>query len=172
MPHLYFITGACGAGKSSILPYLKNRFKKFDINDFDEMGVPVNPTAKWRRQTTSYWLNRALNNNKKGISTIIVGLLIPKEVKGLVKERFRMPIHFCLLDMNKKVRAKRLKERGASEELIEDLEELIGFKKWIIESDFNCFIVNTSNLTVKEVSNKVIKWISGIENRFKMKTKK
>ena len=54
---IFFITGTNSAGKSTIVPILRrNLSDKFIVYDFDEVGVPKNVDAKWRQQTTNYWL--------------------------------------------------------------------------------------------------------------------
>tara|TARA_Y100000034_G_C6645321_1_gene282261 strand:+ start:199 stop:435 length:237 start_codon:yes stop_codon:yes gene_type:complete len=65
MTKLYFITGAEGVGKSSIIPILKKKFPEIDVHDFDEVGVPENPPLQWRYDTTLHWLNVAIKNQKK-----------------------------------------------------------------------------------------------------------
>jgi len=159
MAKLYFITGACGTGKSSIIPYLKKNLEGFDIHDFDEVGVPENPTVQWRKDTTDYWLKVASENAKKDISTLIVGLSIPQEVRNSQYFSSAPKIYYCLLDISEEERCKRLSKRGASKELIEDLEELVGLRKWVSESDFEYIIIDTAGRSIEETSEKVISWI-------------
>ncbi|MCK4553802.1 hypothetical protein KAU19_02475 [Candidatus Parcubacteria bacterium] len=161
MTILYFITGSCGTGKSSIIPYLKNKLTNFDIHDFDEHNTSQNPTAEWRQQTTNQWINTALKNAENNISTIIAGLSIPKEIKQ--SEYNNLSIKFCLLDINIDEREKRLRERKATQELIDDIEELIGLRNWVPNSGFNYTVIDTSNLTIEQAGNKVINWIMEIE---------
>ena len=163
MTKLYFITGACGTGKSSIIPYLKKNLKGFNIHDFDEVGVPENPTMQWRKNTTDYWLKVASENAKKDISTLIVGLSIPQEVMTAPHFSSAPKIYYCLLDISEEERCRRLSKRGASKELIEDLEELVGLRKWVPKSKFEYVIIDTTTLSAEETGKKVISWIKKIE---------
>lgn len=163
MARLYFITGACGTGKSSIIPYLKKNLEGFDVHDFDEVGVPENPTIQWRRNTTDYWLKVAVENAKKDISTLVVGLSIPQEVKNSPHFSLAPKVYYCLLDISEEERHKRLTRRGASKELIEDLEELVGLRKWIPDSGFEYVIIDTTGRSIEETGEKVISWIKKIE---------
>ncbi len=49
---LFFVTGGNGAGKSSCIPSLARLLPDFAIHDFADLGVPQNPDAIWRQETT------------------------------------------------------------------------------------------------------------------------
>ena len=54
MTKVYFITGAEGIRKTTIINGLKRKFPKIRIYDFDEVGLPQNPPLQWRLDTTLY----------------------------------------------------------------------------------------------------------------------
>ncbi|TVR49672.1 MAG: glycosyltransferase [Puniceicoccaceae bacterium] len=111
MPVTRFVTGAEGTGKTTLLPLLRKRLPGWAIHDFDEVGVPDAPTAEWRRTTTGHWLGVALDNQRKGISTCIVGLIYPSEAKAFPAHRELAP-SYCILELDTAERAKRLRERN------------------------------------------------------------
>ena len=142
----FFVTGAEGVGKSSILQILKENFPYIDIHDFDKVGVPINPPLSWRLETTKHWLDVALLNTKKNISTCIVGLSFPNEITAF-KESKRLDIEFFLLDVSIEERARRLINYGASVDVVEDLE---CYK--ILKEHFTENIIDTTNLSIEEVA--------------------
>jgi len=159
MALLYFITGAEGVGKSSIIEILKKRFPDMDVHDFDEIGVPDNPDLQWRHDTTLHWIKVAIENQKKSISIIIAGLSFPDEVSMYKEYKEMDKILFCLLDVHETERKKRLCERNASREVIDDLCQLHQLRKEFKNVEFENKIIDTTNLSVKEVGKKVIDWI-------------
>ncbi len=84
-PQIYFISGVCGVGKSSVLTHLKILLPedKFDIRDFDERGVPDGGGREWHDKETRHWLDTALINAKNGKSTIICGFTEPKRFNNV-----------------------------------------------------------------------------------------
>lgn len=152
-PHTIFITGAEGVGKSSIIQRLKQYFYYIDIHDFDEVGVPKNPPLSWRLDTTKYWIKKAIENQSKGISTCILGLCFPEEVKSFDEFKKLNEVIFCLLDIDEKEREKRLIKRNASKEVIEDTENLYELKRQI--KKVKGIIINVSRLSINETFEKV-----------------
>ncbi len=156
-PKTFFITGAEGAGKTSIIPILKKKLQNIEVHDFDEVGVPLNPTLQWRVNTTRHWIKTAIKNQKKGISTCIVGLCFPSEVKSL-KESLFLELRFCFLEVSQKERETRLRKREASQEVIADLEQFNQLKKEAKNIPL-AKKINTSSLSVHHVAQKIIHWI-------------
>lgn len=128
---IYFITGASGAGKSSLIPYLKSYLpkEKYRFYDFDERGVPTNVNQEWRRKETKHWLGVGAENAKKEYSTIICGLAYPDEVENEMEQILpsqKLKIIFFLLDVSNNALEQRLKERFASPEKQKDLKRVSG----------------------------------------------
>jgi dephospho-CoA kinase len=162
MANVFFITGAEGAGNSSIIKFLRDLFVGFDVHDFDEVGVPNNPPLQWRLDTTEYWLKVAAKNTKINVSTIISGLSFPSEVNKSPSFEDTANIFFCLLDVSESERKRRLEKRGASQNVIADTNQL-----HMMRDEFrrcsNCFVIDTTSKNLQEVERKVASWIKGIE---------
>jgi len=170
-PRIYFITGVCGAGKSTTIPYLKSLFngKDYDIHDFDERGVPENVDRKWRMKETEYWISLGEENIKNNISTIICGFANPKEAIHNNKDY----IKFILLDADNETIKQRLGKRYCDEKGVEELKRTSGetpeefiranirytskFRK--ICKQYGCKIIDTTNLTPEEVTKQIMKVI-------------
>lgn len=159
MTNTYFITGAEGTGKSTIVPSLKKNLKKIDVHDFDKVGVPLNPTLKWRIDTTKHWIKIALANQKKEKSTCIIGLSFPNEIGKIGESKKIKNIYHILLDVSTKERKSRLKKRKAQSHLIKDTEQLKFLKKIFKSKLKNKYKINTTNLSIENVSNLLTKFI-------------
>ena len=125
---IYFVIGANGAGKSTILPDLRTRLpeKFFELHDFDERGVPDNADKVWRMSETDYWIGLGEENKSKGISTIICGFSKPAEIGARAR--------IILLDVDEAALKKRLKGRYQTEASLMELERTTGktVEKFII----------------------------------------
>jgi predicted ABC-type ATPase len=157
MNRLYIITGSCGAGKSSVIPFLKRAFPAMAVHDFDEVGVPHNPGIAWRMNATRHWLTVAHHHIMNGQSMILCGLILPQEVEELHHEDFT--IRICLLDVIEAERAARLKKRNAARDVILDVDELYGLRKWVRESKYESTVIDTSATSPEDVSMKIVHWI-------------
>lgn len=56
-PNIVIITGDCGVGKTTLIPFLKKQFnpKEYLIHDMDEIR-PSDLSLNWRISTTEYWI--------------------------------------------------------------------------------------------------------------------
>ena len=155
---IIIITGDCGVGKSAIFPILKSTLSlnSFDIHEMDEVGVPDDPTFDWRKQTTSYWLNRAVKNISTGISSIILGMIDPRDVEGFCFGMAFERIFFIHLDVSKSERLRRLKIRGEKRSiLMQHHQNLLELRSWFKITPFPYDSINTTNLGIKECAEKV-----------------
>lgn len=160
MDTIFFVTGPCGVGKTSIVKLLKKSLKGYEIYDFDDVGVPEDPSIHWRRETTKYWLEVGEKNRKKGISTVVCGLVIPEEIEMFLTDTLQGKVYIFLLDVSVIERTRRLTLRNASQELIDDVEEVIGLRKWVPDSNLQGKnVIHTTNISPQEVAERVKKLI-------------
>ena len=149
----FFVTGAEGVGKTSVIKKLKKCFPKIKIHDFDEVGVPEDPPLQWRLDTTLFWIKKAVKNQEKEISTAIIGLSFPSEIKSFKEFKKLKQVELILLDVSKKERKKRLKKRNATKEVIEDTNQLIALKEEF--KNLPEKIIDTTNYSIQEVAESV-----------------
>jgi hypothetical protein len=161
MTKTIFILGAEGVGKSSVLDLLKKEFLGIDFYDFDEVGVPEDPSLQWRLDTTLHWINKSLENQKKGKITCVLGLFFPEELKGFENFEKLKEVSFCLLNVGERERERRLKKRGATKEVIEDVENLLGLRKQIKEITGK--VIDTSKLSIEETFERLKDFIEGLK---------
>ena len=109
---MFFLTGASGSGKSASLPGLRAALPTIDWRDFDEFGVPSPCPREWRPLMTERWIQVALENNKRGKDTGVVGGTIMGEILACPSAPSVGKIHVALIDCHDVVRLDRLRKRG------------------------------------------------------------
>ena len=155
---IVFITGTSGAGKSVLVPLLRERLPFFDVHDFDELGVPEDVDINWRLKTTDYWLKVAKENLAKNKSTIISGTSIPEEILNSSEYNSSLDVRFGLLKANKSTIQERLLKRGWAQETIDD------YKDWqqtlidAVEKTTNHCIINGEQ-TLHKIADEIKKWL-------------
>ena len=79
---MIFITGAASTGKTSIVKRLKELLPndKFDIHDIDEADKWGDDYEGWRDAKIEHWLKQSIENRKKGMETILCGIIYPEHV--------------------------------------------------------------------------------------------
>jgi broad-specificity NMP kinase len=162
---IYFITGVPGSGKSTVMELLKLEMDPhYQIHDFDERGVPDNVgQSNWQEEETLHWIKKGIENQEKGITTIICGFAVPPHVKDIY------PAKFILLDLDQHALEDRLSERYKSEANIVELKRMTGKTpeesiaenvksiQWLhgLCADYGAIIINTSDLPPQQVVTKV-----------------
>lgn len=128
-PRIYFISGVCGVGKTSVAKHLKQILPsdKFDVRDFDERGVPDGGGFDWHDRETLYWLAAAAENAYRGKSTVISGFVEPRRFAKVYKEKEHPPAELLLLHASAHTIRKRLMGRYTTPESIQDLNRASGF---------------------------------------------
>lgn len=166
MVKIYFISGVCGVGKSSIMPHLKSLLSsdKFEIHDFDERGVPDDADRNWRISESKYWIEKGMESAKTDKNTIICGFIKPDDIQNSLPE-----VEMILLDAKPEIIRERLMKRYSKDGIFDESQKVIGkpvrefiednvyfqepMKKSFKEKNYP--IINTSKLTPLEVAEKV-----------------
>lgn len=108
---IYFVVGASGVGKSTLLPLLRENHRDIFFHDFDDIGVPENADKRWRQQSTNAWLERGAQEDQ---NTCVLGGAVPGEIISTPFYINHKPdISLCLLDCNDEVRYQRLLNRAS-----------------------------------------------------------
>lgn len=186
--NLYIVSGASGSGKSSCIPYLKNKLNDITIYDFDTIGVPLNADKAWRQESTELWLKKHLGNE---MDTCLCGQVVLGEVLACPSAVKLSKINFCFLDCSDIVRIQRLKERKREEPNQDTLSwaswlrvhnnlpswhqdviksnawEGLNFSVWDKLEGWDNLInlnsIDTSSLSINEVANEIAKWIKELK---------
>ncbi len=125
---VYFISGVCGVGKSSVLKYLKKLLpvNLYDVRDFDERGVPDGGGLEWHNNETLYWLGIATENARNNMSTIICGFAEPERFKKVYKKEQHPPALLFLLHASSDTIRQRLLGRYPTSESVHEIRRASG----------------------------------------------
>lgn len=168
-PMVFFVTGVCGAGKSSVIPHLLNLLdhQKFAVHDFDKRGVPNNADRSWRIDETKHWLIVGFENSLQGMKTIICGFARPTELLLLQHNEMASCI---LLDVDESILWGRIQGRYTNEASIKELFRATGKSvEAFIEDNANflktlraeckehrCLVIDTNLLTPEQVAIQIV----------------
>ena len=127
-PQVYFVSGVCGVGKSSVLKYLKEILPvdEYDIRDFDERGVPDGGGTEWHNNETLYWLEVANENAKSKKSTIVCGFADPTRFWKVHNKEKHLPATLFLLHASAETIRNRLLGRYPTPESIQEINRASG----------------------------------------------
>jgi len=106
---LYVVTGASGAGKTTITEPLRRALPGCDVFDTDIIvRVAMLGWDTWRNT----WLRLAHGIALNGRVTILCGSLLPSQLETLPARKLVGPIRFCTLDCPDTILADRLRRRS------------------------------------------------------------
>ncbi len=170
MAKIYFISGVNGVGKSTIMPFLNLLLpkNKFEIHDFDERGVPENADKNWRISETKHWINEGAKLAQENKGIIICGFVKPTDFPDLSESDF-LEIIKIFLDAQPELIRQRLINRYTKDGFFDESQKVIGkpIEEFIAGNiyilgqmkkmfgELNCPIIDTTDLTPKEVARKV-----------------
>jgi broad-specificity NMP kinase len=174
-PKIYFISGVCGVGKSSLIPHLKNILPtdKFDVRDFDERGVPDGADRNWRKGEVKNWLEVGKLSALEGISTVVCGFVKRTDFEEASNKNIP-EIKTVLLDADSKTIRERLAGRYSVNGIFDETKKVIGkpVTEFIESNVYYCDImrkecmeegwdvIKTPGLTPEEVARKVSKLVN------------
>ncbi|MFS8506940.1 MAG: AAA family ATPase [Candidatus Babeliales bacterium] len=188
MRTFYFIGGASGSGKTTIILNLRALLgSDISIYDFDDIGVPEDADKKWRQEATEEWLQTLLTGGK---NACVLGQIVLGEILACPSAQHIEKVNFCLLDVDDFERIQRLKRRntyGADQTMLnwsawlrmhhqdpqwaqhvlkEDCWKGLDFSAWdkltSWESKANVKILNTTDLSITESAHAVANWIKSL----------
>ncbi|MBM3801688.1 MAG: hypothetical protein FJW26_05165 [Acidimicrobiia bacterium] len=185
---LFFITGANGAGKTACLPHLARLLPECSVQDFAGLGVPPNPDARWRQETTELWIRTYVEKHQpQGEHLAVSGEAIFGEILCCPSFDRADVIRACLLDCDDMTRVERLRLRGTHEpnmpmlcwaaylrvhavdpnwcpEVIQTGEPSIKhWERWNLRRRGDAIwkqeVIDTSHLIVEEVAAEIARWV-------------
>src|SRR6185503_1868272 len=185
---LFFITGANGVGKTACLPALARLLPGFAVQDFADLGVPENPDARWRQETTERWLRTYIERHQpQGRHVVVSGEAIFGEILCSPSIERVDAFHACLLDCDDVTRVDRLRTRGTygpnmqilcwaaflrvhavdpswCPEVIQTSEpSIMRWERWTKRQRGDAVwrqeVIDTSRLTLEELAAEIEKWI-------------
>lgn len=97
---MIFITGAGNVGKSSTTRILKQQLAtdRYDIHDIDEADLWGDDYEGWKAKKVEYWLQQSIKNDEEGKSTILCGIIYPRDVRQAASYAKAHILVYFLLD--------------------------------------------------------------------------
>ena len=157
---IFFITGACGCGKSTLTKLLKEKLSEnlFAVYDFDEIGVPPGADATWRQAATDDWLKQAAENVKKAKSTVICGQSSATEIINSPTKP-NSPLYFGFMKISDELIQQRLQERAWNTKLVQDNINWAHRLEKEVHNQKNHKIVDCSVNTPEHIADEFVTWI-------------
>ena len=128
-----FITGASGAGKTTVLQALEKALPDASMNYFDSIGVPspkeMSDPQSWQETTTHEWVKKLADIKGKKL-IFLEGQFNPAFAVAALKKQAITDYKIICLHAEKDLREKRLTESRKQPELAtNDMENFARFLK-------------------------------------------
>jgi hypothetical protein len=153
---LFVVTGASGAGKSTITAPLRNLLPGCVVFETDViLHVAALGWDTWRNT----WLQLTHAVAVGGRATVLTGSLIPDQLERMPARRLVGPIHFALLDCPDDILAERLRARptwrgSSSQATITDHQRFAAWLRACVTPSFD-----TGAASPAEIAGDVAAWI-------------
>ncbi|MBO0981646.1 hypothetical protein [Microbacterium sp. SD291] len=111
---LFSLTGASGAGKSTVLGHLQDVDWGVPIRtvEFDSIGVPDDADTAWRHGAIEHWVQQAIEAESDGAHLLLCGQVPMGELLAAPSADRLDGIAVCMLHCSPGVREHRLLDRG------------------------------------------------------------
>lgn len=163
---LFIITGASGAGKSTICTELAAAIPEVIVMESDilwrsEFNNPENNYREYRE----LWLRVCKNISQGGKPVVLCGSAIPEQFENCMERRYFSKLHYLAVVCNDKVLGERLKARPAYRNCGNDefIKGHIQFNNWFkLNHDKitpNITLLDNTSDSVEESVSKVRSWI-------------
>ena len=165
---LLIVSGASGAGKSSVCQALLEKLEDVILLDSDILWRPeFNRPENNYRDYFEIWLRMAKNISQSGRPVVLfgAGMGVPENVEPCVERRYFSDIHYLALVCDDEVLAQRLKARpawrGSGDQAY--IDEHIHFNRWFKEqgkSNTPILLLDTTEVLLETTIEQVKTWIS------------
>jgi hypothetical protein len=153
---LFVVTGASGAGKTTVTAPLRRLLPECDVFEGDlTLQIAALGWETWR----DTWLRFAHGVALNGRSTVLCSSLLPDQLESLPARKLLGPTHFCNLDCPDDVLASRLRARpswrhSSTEEVIVEHQRFAAWLRAHIQPSWD-----TSVTSVDETAGRIAAWI-------------
>lgn len=172
---LLVVSGASGAGKSSVCQYLLGRFTQAILLDIDILWRPEFNTPETNyRDFCETWLRMCKNISQSGRPVVLfgAGVGVPENLEHCIERRYFSDIHYLGLVCADEMLAERLRQRPAwrGTQAPAYIEESIRFNNWFKTHYAVDNLIDTTNISLEQSAQQAVAWITNIsENSFNKK---
>lgn len=158
MHKLYIVTGASGAGKTTLIKsFEKEGLADFVVRHFDDIGVPSHEEMvkeygsgqEWQRMKTIEWVRKIKEELLPTTNVILDAQTRPAFIDEACQENGVTNFEIILVDCADEVRKERLHGRGQPEL---DNDRMTNWAKYLRDDcgSRGCKIIDNSMLTLEE----------------------
>jgi len=163
---LLIVSGASGAGKSTICHHLLDQVTQAVVLDSDILWQPeFNTPDKNYRDFFETWLRVCKNISQSGRPVVLfgVGVGVPENIENCIERRYFSKICYLALVCSDETLSERLQQRpvwrGTHD--LTYIEDHVRFNRWFKAYDGQPVIklVDTTNAVPEETALQVVSWI-------------
>jgi hypothetical protein len=173
---LYSLTGASGAGKSTVCVALAGQgaaFVPIEVDIFwrSEFNMPEDDYLGFR----NVCLRAAKNINQSGRPTLLCGSATPGQYEACPEFRYFDSVHYLALVCTDDALTERLKQRPAWRKCAspEFIDTMLNYNRWFKENvgqtTFPMTLLDTTHLTLEESIEAVKQWLKVCHKQMKTK---
>ena len=168
---LFILTGASGAGKSTVCLGLVAKMKEVVVMESDILW-----RAEFDQPETNYrdyretWLRVCKNISQAGRPVVLCGVGVPAQFEQCIERRYFSELHYLALICDAQILVSRLRDRPPSRASSDDecIKKQVVFNRWLLnnarKTEPRMTLLDTSALTVDETVEKVERWVRSFLN--------
>ena len=166
---LFVVSGASGAGKSSVCHELLGSVKEAVLLDSDILWRDELNRSDKHRDFFETWLRMCKNISQSGMPVVLfgAGMRVPENMEQRVERRYFSRLHYLALVYDDDILAKRLHQRPKWRRSADEpwVTEQISFHHWFKENgdkiEQRITLLDTTDVSVYRVASRVLSWIRG-----------
>ncbi len=163
---LFLITGASGAGKTTVGLRLVELLTECVVLESDilwraEFDTPDDDYLAYR----DLWLRVAKNIGQAGRPVVLCGTAVPAQFEACPERRYFIALHYLALVCDERVLRERLRTRPAWRQSSgeEFVERMARFNRWLQDhagqTEPPMTLLDTSDLSVEDTVDRVASWV-------------
>lgn len=155
---IYFITGASGTGKSTMVDALRKTHGDWIFYQFDSMGIPSSEkmieecgsVEKWQMKRTEQWIGHILDKSHEN-TVVFEGQVDISFIHQAFQKNNYKNYEIILLDCNRDEMNRRLVQRNQPELQSEQMDNWLSYLRNQAKEQ-NIRIIDSSERTIEEIA--------------------